>query len=783
MADFEKIDRNLQRLFKAKAPDQHVDAYLQSEGVTPQQVSEWKNRPKNTYESYVKPVIDGAADVAQGAYTAVVGKHDPKFKGLPGIEGASGIIDPGAEMAAVSDAAYHDVYKKNLGDRYLGTETDANGYQVITFRGDDGQPQKAYVNRPGLDWQDVNRGISSAVPYMATAFGAGRLLKGAGTAANVIAQGLTASATSAGQDVAAQGMGSEQGIDQNRMLVAGALGAGGELVGRVAGPFIRKIIGDRSLVDANGKLTARGRKLAEKEGVDPNLIDGDLAKEIQRLQTNAADPAEVLVKAQNDRFGIPTTKGQRTNDPQMLLIEKDIRAGTLGDRAKEALRNVDGEQEFAIKRGATMYSPTSIPSAIAPNRGASDIGRAALGDGAKEGFEAASRKVKALENAAWKGTENIAPRSGALERLPKFVQKELGPRLVDDEVTPVANAMGKQIDAYIKGSAEMRPGAAEVFGQQSVTYIDQMRRRLMAMKNGAAPGGEDAAAAKAIYVAFDKWIGDAAENQLLTGSPGAAQALLNARRTTAELRGILSPRLNGKKTPAARILEKVKDADTGEEVLKALLGSSGPKAEVATGGVTAMKHFKAAVTQLGGREGRAAWNDVRLAYWLKIVRSKNGEILPKGTLVNSIMETMKNRQSLMRVMYSEKERKLMLQFAQAIKSATPKDPNPPGSGTAIRGLFPNLVKDQLRAEQARNTFGAKGQRHKILMARIYRALGKVLPNVLDGKNQFGSMAANRVTNQNVTKMKGPSLGGYSAALSPAGTDNRVGRFSPNHMLK
>ena len=171
MADFEKIDRNLQRLFKANAPNQHVDAYLQSEGVTPQQVSEWKNRPKNTYESYVKPVIDGAADVAQGAYTAVVGKHDPKFKGLPGIENASGIIDPGAEMAAVSDAAYHDVYKKNLGDRYLGTETDANGYQVITFRGDDGKPQKAYVNRPGLDWQDVNRGISSAVPYMATAFG------------------------------------------------------------------------------------------------------------------------------------------------------------------------------------------------------------------------------------------------------------------------------------------------------------------------------------------------------------------------------------------------------------------------------------------------------------------------------------------------------------------------------------------------------------------------------------------------------------------------------------
>ena len=600
----------------------------------------------------------------------------------------------------------------------------------------------------------------------------------------MFAQGLTAAGTSAGQDVAAQGMGSKQGIDQNRMLVAGALGAGGELVGRVAGPFIRKIIGDRSLVDANGKLTARGRKLAEKEGVDPNLIDGDLAKEIQRLQTNAADPAEVLVKAQNDRFGIPTTKGQRTNDPQMLLIEKDIRAGTLGNQAKESLKNVDEAQKAAIKRTGAEYDLRSIPPVLAPNRATSDLGRASLGDGAKEGLEAASVKVKALENAAWKGTENIAPRSGALERLQHFVQKELGPRLVDDEVTPVANAMGKQIDAYIKGSAEIRPGAAEVFGQQSITYIDQMRRRLMAMKNGAKPGGEDAAAAKAVYAAFDKWIGDAAENQLLTGSPGAAQALLNARRTTAELRGILSPRLNGKKTPAARILEKVRDADTGEEVLKALLGSSGPKSEVATGGVTAMKHFKAATTKLGGKAGRDAWNDVRLAYWLKLVQNKGGEMLPNGTLVNSIRDSMKNRESLMRVLYSDKERKLMLQFAQAIKSATPKDPNPPGSGTAIRGLFPNLVKDQLRAEQARNTFGAKGQRHKILMARIYRGLGKVLPQMMAGtSNQFGILAAKRAMSQSLTQRSGPSLGGYSAALSPAGTDNRVGQFSPNHMLK
>lgn len=741
------------------------------------------------YEQYVKPVVGAISGAVNSVGTAIQGKQDPQFADIKNVDirDATGLImDGAADSTAVSDAAYADVYAKALGDKYIGTIKDKNGYPIIRFKGDDGSEKKAYVNRPGLDWHDFERAVSTALPYMVAASGAGAALKGAGLITNMAGQAGAAGLTSISQDVGAQSIGSQQPIDRTRATVAMAAGAGGEIVGRAVGPLIRRWMGDRSLVTADGKLTPRGIELAKREGIDPDLVNKDLALEFKRLAENASDPAEALVKAQTDRFGIPTTKGQRTNDPQMLLIEKDIRAGTLGDRPKEMMRNLDDSQKKAIEGAALGGSDVAdtfrnaIAPRLAPARGVPEQRLDFLGDGAKSGLVAAKERIKDLENKAWAGTENIAPRAGALKDLPEFVQKALGSRRVDDKLTPSAHGMAKELDAYMKGRGEINPEAPEILGQQSIRYIDEMRRRLMAMKDGAAPGA-DAAASKAIYKAYDDWMVNAAEKNLLTGKPGAAQALLNARRTTAELRNILKPLKDGRKTAATRILEKVDNADTGEEVIKALLGASGPKSAVPDGGVKALLHYKAATTQLGGDAGKAAWNDVRLAYWLKLVAGKNGDMLPNGTLITSIKDTFATRPSLMNALYTKQEQTMMKQFAQAIRSATPKDPNPPGSGTAVRGLFPNLVKDQLQVAASRNRLAstATGSAHKRFMAGIYRALSRIVPNVLDGKNVLGSAAANRVTSQALTPKRPPSLAGYATAFSPAATsESRVPQFSP-----
>lgn len=734
-------------------------------------------------------ILGTIANLPQAAYTAVVGKQDPQYQGLPNIERASGIADPMAEMFAVSDDAYADVYKKNLGDRYIGTFRDANGYPIIRFRGKDGQEQMAYVNRPGLDAQDVNRGIASALPYVAAATGAGRIAKAAGatgTAVNALIQGGTASLTSGFQDAMARIYGSEQPLDTTRMAVAGGLGFGGELVGRAVMPFVRKWIGDRAIVGPDGKLTARGQRLVQREGLDPALVDDELAKEIQRRATVAKDPAEAITQATTDQFGIPTTKGQRTKDPQLLLTERDIRAGTLGEQAKNSLRNLDEQQADAIRRAALGGGDSGImpgdaqgiAAKLAPERGPVDFYPDTLGDSVRGGAQTAAGKVRELENQAWSLTENILPRQGATSTMPAFVRKRLGAMRVNEN-TPTAASMADEMQAYMTGGGNVAEGP-EILGQQSVKYIDEMRRRLMMMKDGATTAA-DRKASTALYNAFDDWMVTAAQQGLLTGRPNATQALLNARKTTAELRGLLEPRVAGKKTAAARVLQKVQNADTGEEALRALLGSSGPASALPDGAVQALRHYKAAALTLGGQTGKQAWNDVRLANWLKLVTGKNGDMLSPRMVEKNIDLAFKNRPSMMNVLYDEGERKLMRQYAAAVKAASYTDPNPSGSGTAIRGLFPQLVKEQLEVQSKRELFS----KHNVLMSRIYRGLAKVLPNVLDGKNTVGSFAASRATTQNLTPRQAPSMAGYATAASPAATDdrNRLRDFAPNQMYR
>lgn len=786
MADFGKIDRNLKRLYQQNAPDDDVQAYLAAEGVTAEQVASWKDG-----QSSGGGVLGAIAGAPKAIYETVVGRQDPAYADVakqPSIERASGIVDPQAEMFGVSDAAYSDIYKKNLGDRYLGSEIDKNGYEIIRFRDKDGAEKRAYVNRPGLDWQDVNRGISSALPYVAAATGLGRLTGAmgvTGTLANAGVQGLGAAVTSGLQDRAAQSLGSEQPLDTTRALTSGALGVGGELVGRAAMPLIRRYIGDRSIVGADGKLTNRGRRLVQKEGLDPSLVDDELAAEIRRRATFAKDPAEAITQSTTDQFGIPTTKGQRTKDPQLLLTEKDIRAGTLGDQAKRRLADLDEQQANAIRSAALgdegrivgQGAPdNAIAPRLAPDRSPVDFRPDVLGESIRGGARESAAKVKQLENQAWSLTENILPRAGAAQTMPSFVRKRLGPMRVNEN-TPTAMSMAKELDEFMKGGGSI-DNVPEVLGQQSVQYIDELRRRLMAMKDGAATNA-DRAASKALYSAFDDWMVTSAQQGLLTGKPGAAQALLNARKTTAELRGLLAPRVQGKKTAAARVLERVQNADTGEEALRALLGSSGPQAALPDGAVQALRHYKAATTTLGGDVGKQAWNDVRLSQWLRLVTGKNGEMLSPNMVAKNISLAFQNRPSMLKVLYSDKEQALMRQYAQAVKAASYTDPNPSGSGTAIRGIFPNLVKEQLEIQSKRELFS----QHNVLMSRIYRGLAKVVPNILEGKNTIGSLAAGRATSQRLTPRQPPSMAGYATGLSPLATDNnRTSQFSPNQDL-
>lgn len=739
-------------------------------------------------ERFVDPAINavtGAANYVQGA---IQGKHDPRYKDVPQLEKNSGIIMDGvADTSAVTDEAYADVWKKTLQDdgRYIGTVTDENGYKLIEFVGKDGKPDIGYVNKPGLDWKDVDRGISAALPYLGAGKIAGAAAKGLGMAGNVVAQMTGAAATSGAQDVAARQVGSEQGLDVNRMAFAAGFAGGGEALGRVLGQFIQRWRGDKTIWQAddmgNLTLTKRGQAIAKKEGVAPDItIDVADAKRVLGDTARAKNPGEAIIQARTGEFGIETSSAQRSKNPLSIQIEKDLRVDTLGTAAGKRMRDFDETQRQQI-RGAALgdgapvpggqypFTPNQVGPTIAPGRTSADLGRDDLGISIQAGLKKAAARAKELEKNAWSKVTNIEPKTGAFASLDEIMQKSLGStRTIDEALTPNAWRMSKQIEGYVNGNAIRNPAAPEFLGQQSVKYVDEMRQTLLGMKNGVLDP-KDRAAANALYGGFLDWIDDAAEKSLLTGGPSAAAALRDARGATRTMRELFKPRdAGGAKSPVARTLERVENAYTGEEVLKSLLGTSGSQGSVATGAVQAIKHYKAATTKLGGKEGAAAWNDLRLARWVQLVTDKKGDMLTPGMLHKSIKTAFKNQPSLMRELYKPSELALMKRYADAVKQTNwrPFDINPSGTGTINRSAAKALVEEQVRFQgqsaRAKGTFG--GDKSKLLESRLWRMLGTYIKQL---EKPVGRAATNRAVSQDLVQKQVPASGGYFSATLPS----------------
>ncbi len=869
--DLAKVDRNLKRLFAANAPDGDVEAYLSSEGVTVEQMAQYRPAPAiqpgaapdprpsfprrrqaapapqtslapaappmmpepapqmppsppstmaapaapaispqsanppapavpappqqpNLIDQYVTPVVNAVSSAGTAVKDAVVGKHDPRFKDVPQLEQNSGMAMDGlGDMTALGDKAYADVWAKMLGDRYIRTITDANGYPIIEFKGKDGQPTLGYVNKPGLDYKDVSRGLSATLPYLAGGAIAGGATKaiglGGSTIANMATQGLGAAAASAGQDVGAHALGSEQGLDTTRLVIAGAAGMGGELIGRVVLPFLAKSIGDKAVwtADDMGRLTLteRGKQIAQREGVDPDIVvDAGEARRVLRETKMASNKGESIIKERTGEFGIPTSEAQRTKDPLAIQIEKDLRFGSLGQGPRQQMKDFDDMQAEALKRGAlgsdgrtlrqpgqADYAPNSVAPHLSPKRGIDDMGKDTLGLSAQKGFLEAKKEAKRLETQAWKKVENVAPKSGAFETLPDALKKSLGLARINRDLTPNAHSMIEELAKYASGKGGASDEASEFLGQQGIRYVDEMRQTLLGMKNGIVDA-KDRTAANKIYSGFLDWIDDAAEKSLLTGGVQQAAALREARGATRAMRGLLKPKdAMGKKTPAARALEDVENAATGEEVLAALLGKSGPKADFRKGGVKGLEHYKNAVLTLGGREGKDAWNDVRLAYWVRLVSKQGGDMHTPTMITNNVDDAFKHNKSLMNMLFSETEQKTMKRYADAVRQTDWKkfDVNPSGTGTVNRSAAGEVVNEALRFQaqstRAQATFGQ--DRSKLIQSRLWRMLQHyVAKRVQPAKGFSGHASVRRAVSQEPAERQIPATGGYGAALVP-----------------
>ncbi len=699
---------------------------------------------------------------------AIAGEHDPAYEGIKsfneemdteGNKRAIGQMAVGT-LVAGDDARFGDVMKDALGDRFVRKETTKSGHDVIVYKGTDGTEKKAYVNKPGLDAEDVTRGAMGAIPYIVPAAKVAKAVKAAPGIVRSAAQFVTGFGTSAATDVASMGLGSEQGVDPVKAGVIGGLGAAGEGLAVPAAALYRKFVTVPGLVDkASGTLTDKGAAAAKAAGLDPEAIRGELASQFAKTYAKSPDAARAGARFATDAQGIPSTVGQRSKDAEQLLNEKGMRYGLQGDNAKAIMQDFDRRQAEAVKGAAVGRYGGADPAAVpvregvafklAPHREVADLTAPDLGQGVRSGLQEAKGAAKTTEKAAWDKVGDIGdllPHPNALTLLPEAIGKSLGTMRPDSVTTPVAYKMAETLSHYMAGKP-MQSELAVLSSQSGGTSVVEMQRRLGAMMRATA-NDTDRSMAGSIYHGFNDWIDTAAAGQMLLGKPEAAAALRAARGVSKEIKDLFVPvdRM-GKKTPGAGILSDVMEkSDSAEGIVSGLFGG-GPQANIKDGGVEALLKIRNILDTHANKEVAAnTWNDIRAAYWMRLVQDKKGDMHTPGVMLNNIKTALSNQRSVVNILYPKDDMGNILMLKKSLEAITYKDPNPSGSGVAAASFAKQFLGKLMDA------------------VGVNSKLGQAVLAYSGAQRAYGTAAAKSATSQAAAPASRPALAGPAAAF-------------------
>ncbi len=314
--------------------------------------------------------------------------------------------------------------------------------------------------------------------------------------------------------------------------------------------------------------------------------------------------------------------------------------------------------------------------------------------------------------------------------------------------------MAMDLEGYVNGKA-LTDVAPAVLGQAPVRTLDEMRRRLLATYKGATDA-TDRAAAKAIYAGFNDWLEEAASKALVNGDVKAAAQMRVARDITKEIRAVFEPTgADGRKTAGAALIGKVLKADSGEGIVATLFGLNPATSQPRQGAIEGLAMIKRAFdTFLPKEAAHAAWADVKLANWLRLVQDKKGELFSPQVMLNNLKGAFANQPTLMRALYSPQELKVMRQFAGAVSRVAYKDPNPSGtaSGVGVMGR-----------ELGQTLLAALGYQNGALSKVVQMLLG-----VSGIKNASGAVAARSATSQAINSTL-PVTGGVAAGVAAGPT--------------
>lgn len=682
---------------------------------------------------------------------AIMGKADPKYGNLPNISTVlqndgdiSYIGEMGRWAVGASDEDMAKGYGKMLGPRFLGIEKDANGYPVIAYKGNDGKVERAYVNNPGLDTQDVIRGVTGALPFAKTAQWVGAIGQGAPLAGRMFAQGTGQAVTSLAQDATAVATDVSKFNPMQSLVKAGVSavgGAGGELIGEGIGLLAQSRHARRMYDKGTGTLTPEGQAAAQAAGVDPADLTGQVAQDFAKAFARTGDPDSAFRQTVSNEFGIRRTAGELSGSKNKLLREQQYRGGTYGDAAETAMKNFEDLQKADISRATRGVVPqgtrnVSIAERIAPRRrdqlAGERMGKTEAGENLVGNNSTTFGIAKDQERAIWERVPRIKATPDSLAELDGIVARRTADVMIDTDVTPMAAKMAQGLDKFKAGEAPQK--AAEILQNSPANDVTMMRKRLLSMRQ-AAQTPEDKRAARAVYDAFLDWEVVAAEK---SGDIMGASLSRIAREHTRTLHEIFDGQ---KGSAAANILKTVfKGADSPEQVVNAIF--TGPASQIKGGSPTAIRQMvRAYDTYLDPAAAIQAKQDLGLAYWLKMTADKGNEVKTPGHLSSAIKTMLGDHKSLSREIYSPEVLASMRRLAVAMDEIRQKNPNSSWSAIGVGALMRDVGGAMLKAigwdSVAGRTLGG------MVMKPVSGTYGKVQANRATGNLQGATAPSQR----------------------------------------
>jgi len=673
------------RVIGGKVTDPDLLAKL-NEGSSPKVSSSGVVQGLARIPGDIRGMLRDTADYATKAITGE-GQFDPAIaeRGELGdnLEGTT--LGQSAKIAGAYATSPDPVAVADIAEKTLpGAKRKIDQYdnQIIEWNGKD-----YYINRPGASSSDAYKLLADTISYYPAA-------KISSTLASLWARiGVaipTNFLTSISQDVAAEALGSEQGVDVPRASMSAFGGSFGEVLAPTVVAGWRALFGNPRFY-RGGRLTPEGARMAEQAGLKP----GDMGQAEQQIFASnlgyaadryGAEAANVAGgRTQSGEFGVKLSRGQRTQDPAQLRREDLALQGASTDAAQAAMRNADLEQKAAMAGAADDIATELNPQAT--TGGVRDAAEALQQrviqrrDAAKQEAGTAYKEVSASKDQPVFSNQSVIDMRNQITK--KFRENygfnydaKLQPR-----VKKVIDLMQKFTKAKINRRGKNFP--------VMLPELERFRRSINKQIGAATP--EEKSMLISVKRDFDSYMDTAIETSIVGGDAEVIKQLKRARGLWANYSKTFG--VNGRGDAGGKFVEKILNPNTSpEEVIKGVFGIS---RAYPSNGPTIIRKLQEAIGKEGMDEVREmGWQTTVNKAISQTVDGANRSLSPQK-FVSEFQKSMNENLTAMKLLYSPDELAKMRRFATLAERLVRERVNPSGTVAGLSTIVRDFAKQYL----------------------------------------------------------------------------------------